>query len=483
MTAELAAKLKVKWGLAVNRYKKLLSDTLIFAIGTFSSKVLVFLLMPLYTRILTTADYGSVDLIMQTGNLLFPVVTAGIVSGVVRYGLDKSYNKRDVFSTGVKTTFIGLGILLVCMPLFMLFPFLNQFQLIVYLYLFVVMSSLRYLCSQFVRAIGYVKLYAFDGILSTVLLIVFNVLFLVVFRWGITGYILATVAADVCSTIFLFITAELYKYTTFKSTNKKVSRSMLRYSIPLIPNNIFWWITNVSDRYILAGYCGTAENGLYAAAQKVPTIINLVSSIFMDAWQLSAMSDMDQRERSAFFTKVFRGFWGVTVVCASGLITLARPITTVLVGPEFYDSWKFIPLLILSMVFSCFVSFLGSIYMVERNSNLAFVTTAVGAVTNIVLNFMLIPQFGGNGAAFATFLSYFLVFLIRMNNTKKYIKIHYNYIGMILGTGLLLFQSWLLLQEGNLWFLWQALLSIAVILINAKDLVAPIMKVLKRGKN
>ena len=259
--------------MAVNRYKKLLSDTLIFAIGTFSSKVLVFLLMPLYTRVLTTADYGSVDLIMQTGNLLFPVVTAGIVSGVVRYGLDSAYDKKDVFSTGLKVTLIGLGILFVLMPLFALLPFLQGIDTLVYLYVFVVMSAMRYLTSQFVRSIGYVKLYAFDGILSTVMLVIFNVLFLVVFRWGVAGYVLATIAADVCSTLFLFVTAELYKYVDFKHTNKKVARSMMRYSVPLIPNNIFWWITNVSDRYILTGFCGTSENGLYAAAQKIPTII------------------------------------------------------------------------------------------------------------------------------------------------------------------------------------------------------------------
>lgn len=465
----------------MDKYKKLLSNTVIFAVGTFSSKLLVFLMMPFYTRILTQEEYGIVDLITQTGNLLFPLVTLGIVSGVVRFGLDSSYRKNDVFSTGLKTILIGLVVLLGLLPLLSLTNFLDGHLILVYL--FVMMSAMRGLCSQFVRAKGYVRLYAFDGILSTATNITFNILFLAAFKWGITGYILATVCSDALSAIFLFFRARLFRFVKFRKINKETSRLMLKYSVPLIPNNMFWWITNVSDRYIVAAVCGAAENGLYAVSYKIPTIVVLVSNIFMDAWQVSAVSDMKPKARARFFTNIFRNFSAVIFVACSGLILLAKPFNWLLVSQEFYVSWKFIPYLIMSMAFQCFATFLGSIYMVERKSVLSFLTTALGAVLNIVLNLILIPKYGALGAAFATFLSYFCVFIVRMIDTSRFIKIRVKYSAFILSSVILLVQSLILINEVKLWVLWEIILVLCMIAVNMGAMIKRAVKVFGGDKN
>ena len=84
----------------MDKYRRLVSNTVVFAIGTFSSKVLVFLLMPLYTWALSPDQYAVTDLIVQTGNLLLPLVTLGIVNAVIRFGLDKSVRKSDVLTSG-----------------------------------------------------------------------------------------------------------------------------------------------------------------------------------------------------------------------------------------------------------------------------------------------------------------------------------------------------------------------------------------------
>lgn len=80
-----------------NKYRNLAQNTVIFAIGTFSSKLLVFIMMPIYTRALSTAEYGTVDLIQQISNLLVPIVTLGVTNALIRFGLDKSFRKNDVF--------------------------------------------------------------------------------------------------------------------------------------------------------------------------------------------------------------------------------------------------------------------------------------------------------------------------------------------------------------------------------------------------
>ncbi len=184
----------------MNRYKKLLSNTVLFAIGTFSSKALVFLLMPLYTAVLSTEEYGTVDLIMQAGNLLLPLVSVGIINAIVRFGLDSSVRKADVFTVGLTTVFFGFLVLILFSPRLKKISYINDN--LVLIYCFVLMSCLRSICHQFVRSMELVKLYTVDGIFSTFTTIMFNILFLVVFKLGITGYVLATVCADLSFCIF-----------------------------------------------------------------------------------------------------------------------------------------------------------------------------------------------------------------------------------------------------------------------------------------
>ena len=253
--------------------------------------------MPLYTKVLSEAQYGTVDLMVQVGNFLLQLVSCGIVNGIIRFGLDNYYKKRDVFTTGFLTILFGFIILLILEPILVHVPYLNENTMMIYV--FVLMSSMRSLCSQFVRAKGYVKLYAIDGLLSTATTIFFNVLYLVVLKWGINGYMLAMISADTLSTLFLFYVAGLRRYLHIRGLNLSTSREMLRYSIPMIPNSIFWWVNNMASRYMIAYFMGEEYNGLFAVAYKIPTIIVLMSNIFMDAWQMSAVSDSPDKRASS----------------------------------------------------------------------------------------------------------------------------------------------------------------------------------------
>ena len=264
------------------KYKKLFSNTIVFSIGTFSSKILVFLLVPFYVHFLSDAEYGVVDLITQTANLLIPLVSLGIASAVLRFGLDQSSDKKAVFSTGVAAILIGFLLFLLTVPILLQVQIIGEYTLLLLFYVFI--GCFRLLCTNFVRSLQYVKLYSFDGILCTVLVITFNILFLMRFGWGIQGYVLATICSDSCSVLFLTLAARLYRYLDFRRIRASVYRPMLRYCLPLIPANIFWWITHVSDRYMVTYMVSEGANGLYAIAYKIPTMITIVSTIFMEAW-------------------------------------------------------------------------------------------------------------------------------------------------------------------------------------------------------
>lgn len=460
----------------MDKYKKLFSNTLIFAIGTFSSKVLSFLLMPFVTRMMGTDDYGAADLVQQTVNVLIPIVTLQVNSAALRFALDKAADKRDVLTVGVRTTVIGVGVLvLLSYPISLIT--INDFYLgdyIILILTFVFVSSFRQLCQQFVRGSGHVKLFAIDGIIATATTLLFTILFLGPLKWGVTGYIVAIIASDFCSVIFFIITAKLYRYVKIKNVTNGITSQMLKYCTPLIPTVILWWITNVSDRYMVTYYFGSSANGLYTAASKIPNFVILFSQIFIDAWQLSAVEEHNSREeRNKFFTNVFRVYSGGVFAVASALILSCQLITKILVSPVFYDSWNYVPILIIATTYSCIVNFLASVYMAEKKSVGALLTASSGAITNILLNFLFIPRLGANGAALATVCSFLVVFVTRGTNTRKYIKIDFKLPLMISETLILAAQSGLMLylKQGIILYVLEAILFALMIFLNRKPIM------------
>ncbi|MBQ9963648.1 MAG: polysaccharide biosynthesis C-terminal domain-containing protein, partial [Clostridia bacterium] len=416
----------------MDKYKRLFSNTLIFAIGTFSSKLLSFFLTRLYTEVLSQGQYGITDMLQQSGNLLLPLITLGITNAVVRFGLDKGVRKSDVFTTGLISLFGGLILLLLISPLLGFIPLVGDYVWL--LCLFVFTSSLRSLCAQFVRAQNRVKLFAVDGILSTVTTILFNILYLVVFKFGIVGYMFSIICSDVLSVIFLVVVAKLHRFINIRSLDFSVLRSMLKYAVPLIPNTVLWWITNVSDRYIVSWFWDESYTGLYAAAYKIPSLVILVSGIFMDAWQISAVTEEEGRNR--FYTKITSLYTAFLFVLASGVIVFTRVVPHVLFAADYYEAWRYIPLLTVTVVFTCLVNFLGSIYMVEKKSIRSLLTALLSAVINIALNLWWIPRYGVNGAATATLVCYGVVFVVRLIDTRRYIRIDWQFARLFACTGI-----------------------------------------------
>lgn len=454
----------------MDKYKKLATNTLIFAIGTFSSKVLSFLLMPFVTRMLEQGSYGDADLIQQTANVLIPIVFLQINSACLRFALDKDGDKSEVFSVGLRTTFLGFAVfLLLWYPLSLVR--IKDFCLGDYIgliYAFVLVSGLRQLCQQFVRGCGHVKTFAIDGILATATTLAFNILFLGPFHWGVQGYILAIIASDACSVIFLFATCKLWRFVKFRGVRKSTAFSMLKYSIPMMPTIILWWIINVSDRYMVTGFIGSAENGLYTAASKIPNFVIMFSSIFIDAWQLSAVDEYDSEDRAKFFTNVFRVYSGGVFSVSAALILGCQLMTKILVAPSYYSSWQYVPVLIMATTISCHVNFLASVYMAEKKNMMAMVTALSGALTNIILNFVLIPVIGANGAAIATLAAFVMVFITRGIDTKRFVKINYKTPIVVAELLILAIQAavMIVMKSGILMYAIEVVLVIVMLVLN-----------------
>lgn len=468
----------------MGKYKKLLSNTAILAIGTFASKVLVFLMMPLYTSILATDEFSVADLITQTANLLIPLACVGIVDGIFRFSLDNSEgNGKAVFSSGIAVLIAATAVFSLIAIFVDVAGVSGQIGNYVWLIAFyVIAANFHSAAAQYIRAKGNTILFAVGGIAGTVLTVTFNVLFLVVFNMGILGYVLSVVVADIVVTIVLFFGAKLYRDIDLRLVDKKIISAMLKYSIPMIPTTVFWWITNVSDRYMVSYMVSHEVNGLYSAAYKIPTLITLVCTVFIEAWQFSAVNENDDDERSEFFTKVFAAYQGILFMTTSALILFSKLATSVLLDKNYYESWIYIPVLSLAMTYSALVTFMGSVYLVRKKSIMSFVTAAVGATVNIVLNLLLIPKFENSamGAAIATFLSYFVVMIIRSVNAKKYVKFHMGISKLVFNTAAVVVQAIVMTKEIKYWVVVEIVFFVALIFVNGREILNGIIGAVKK---
>ena len=418
-----------------NRYTKLASNTLILAVGQFGSKFLVYLMMRFYTDRLSDTGYGAVSNIVNASTLSMTLVTLGIGEAVIRFGLDARYDKKQVFKIGFFVTLAGVLSFAFLSPLLGLVGFLKAYVPLLFLY--VCTGSVKSVCALFVRSSGHVKLFAVDGIVTTFTNVLLNLFLLdVAEKWWFTrtgetggsvyGYVLSVVLADFVSICFLTVSAKLWRNFKPVKLDKTLLRKMLKFSLPMVPTAIMWWVTGVSDGFLVTAFIGVASNGIYMAAYKLPNIIALVSGIFSQAWNMSAVEQRGSKTLSEFYTRVFDIFQSVIFLMGGGLMLLIRPALSVMATSEFAMAFWYTPFLILSVMFTCFGQFCGSVYVAEKKSGRSMLTASAGAALNLLLNIILIPRVGMQGAAFATFISYLAVFFIRVKDAGKIVRVRVN---------------------------------------------------------
>ena len=472
----------------MSRSSRLLSNTVVFTVGKFLSKLLVFFMMRLYTASLTTAEYSTADLITNMANLLIPLACLGIGEGIFRFAADKSGNKEAFFTNGLVVLGFGLVGFLCLSPLLSLLPFFETTAWLIVLY--VVASNIHAVVSQYLCAIGRTKLFAGQGLLNTALTVLLNILFLPVLDLGVTGYVLSIILADALTTVFLIVVARLWRAFQPHAISKKVMGSMLRFCLPLIPTTVFWWITGVSDRYLVSYICSEAENGLYAAAYKVPTLLIYVVSVFDSAWKLSVSeddADENIKERTDFFSRVWRMYTTLGYLGGAVLMLTCRLFAGVLYADDFAAAWIYIPVLTLATVFTAFDTFLGSVYYAGKRTVGSMLTALCGAGVNVLLNLWWIPRWGAMGASIATLVSYFAVFVIRLVTTARIIPFKQEWPRWILNTALsLLLAGAVTLAEGDhgavLWGL-AAVLFVLIVAVNIKaikDLLTSGLRMVRR---
>lgn len=403
------------------KYKKLIKNTSIFAIGTFGSKILIFLIVPVYTYVLSTSEYGTIDLITSSINLLIPFTTLLIYEAAIRFLVGKECNEKIAFNNSLIIFVVG-SIFSILLSLIVL----HGLNLMSYYNLFVVLlilNSYTTIFGQYLRAKNDNWGFSISGIINTFFTVFFNLFFLIIVKKGILGYIYSLIISQFLSGIYILFRCDSFKQLDFKSIDYGILKKMLIYSLPLVPNNIMWWIMNAGDKYVINYFLGPELNGIFSISYKVPTLITVVFSIFMQAWQVSAIEESNEKSRNEFYKNIFNTILFLLVCCTALIIISVKPVFENIIGSDYVVSWKYVPILSLGTLFNCLSTFAGIVYIVKKDSKGSFLTTVVGAISNLLINFLLIKKMGLLGVAIGTSVGYIVVMLLRFRDFKNYFKI------------------------------------------------------------
>ena len=405
-----------------NRGRYLIKNTAIFTLGNLGMKFVSFFIVPLYTYILSTSEYGTIDLVTTIGMVIAPIIMLNINEGVMRFSLDKHADYNKIMSIGLCIFGFAILVGLSIIPLSFLIETIEEYGKYIYLYLVSYAGNLLFM--GYLRGKEKLLQFSLGNISNAFLIAILNIVFLVVFKWGISGYFYAFTIANFITCIYAFFAGDVISVIKKFKIDYKLFVKMTKYSLVLIPNSFMWWIINSSDRIMITGLIGSAANGIYAVAYKIPSLLSTFVTIFNQAWSYSAIKENESSDREEYSNKIYNGLVMVTIMLGVFMLIIIKPFLKIYVAPSYYDAWRYTPFLIIGFVYLSLGTFLGTYYTVYKDSKGFLLSATCGALVNVILNFVFIPIAGINGAAFATCTSYLAIFIYRIFDTRKYIKIN-----------------------------------------------------------
>ncbi|MFP7171616.1 oligosaccharide flippase family protein [Terribacillus halophilus] len=460
---------------------KLAKNTLLYTIGSFTSKVINMVMLPIYTYYLTTEEFGKFDYYMSIVLFLVPLISLQLSDAIFRFLLDDKDNNvckyvtNSVYGLTITSTLSILITFILIVADFFVFSF------DVFLWTLVTVSNISFTYLQFLaRGLKKNKEFAFSGVINSILLAIMNIVLLIVFNIGYVGLVLSNIIAYIGGALYLAYRTKFYRHIRLQYIDNSILKILLKYSIPLIPNFLLWWVINLSDRIIIKYYLDEDALGIYGVASRFSNMLLFATTIFNQAWQESAILTFKDKEKDKYYTTIFNQYF--TFLFSTILVLL--PFISVVfnfVDNSYATALLIIPFLLFGVAFQAFSSFYGSAFQSSKNTSRAISSSIVAAFINLVINIVLINHIGLLGAGLSTFISFLVMWLIRIRQTTVYFKIKLElYKVLMLG----------LLSIGSIivyYYLLSSLFNIGVfivtciifILLNKKLLLGLIQKVRK----
>lgn len=421
------------------KYKSLLKDTVIFAIGSLGSKLVLFFLVPLYTNYLTTAEYGTAEMVATFSQLIIPFSAVAINQALIRFGMKSTQTPEDVAKASFVVLAFSILVTLLITPIVGLYHPVAEWKW--YLAIYVIASNFTEVEKSYLKVKNRNRAFAAISILQTLVLAVTNVIMLTVLNAGVRGYLTANIMAVGVSAVVSFGCAGLRDDLRKGKYNAELLKQMLRYSFPLIFSNVSWWVIHSSDRIMIEWMIGASALGIYTASAKISSLIHVIIGVFNQAWTLSSIHEMEFTNDKHFYESVFVLFSTVVFGASILFTSLIKPFMQIYVGKDFVSAWAYVPLLLSAAVFFSVSAFIGTLYAALQKTTNDMWTSVLCAIINVVVNFFGIKAFGVWGAVIGTVTAYFGIATIRLFDVKNYMRFEVDERRYFINAGIMLSQA------------------------------------------
>ena len=412
------------------RYTTLATNTLLFAINAVSSKLITFLLVPIYTSYMTAGEFGLADMSTTVISLITPLATLAIADAVVRFMVEDRDDVGLYAAIGFGITAASIVLVALLSPILSL-PVFGGLD--AYRGFFIVAygtSAMLHYCGNVARGLDKVRIIPICATLSSAITCASAILLLGRYDLSVEGYFISVSLGPLVGIAgYLFfggiwreiLTGIVRLRGMLGLEVNQVVKSMLVYSLPLIPNSLLWWIGTSINRFFITAMIGISATGLYAAASRIPTLINATYAIFQQAWQLSSFQESKKEGIEHFYETVFVFVQAAMTVMCCAICFLSPVLAKIMLRGETYESWPMIGLLVIANLMNVFNMFYGTVYTSTMNTAYIMSTTAYGSISCTLLTPILIMALGIKGACIASVIGQGLVFALRANKSKRYI--------------------------------------------------------------
>lgn len=410
----------------MNEKKRLIKNTGIIAIGNLSTKLVSFFLLPLYTALLSTEEYGTFDYILSIATFCVPFVSVLMDESIFRFLIDckTEKEKKKVISTSVAVVFVGIiCFTIVGIPIMNFLKYNYTYYAVIYILLNVICGML----SALLRGIGRTDQFAVFNFLLGSSQIILNVFFIAIMHWGLVGMLLASIIAQLLIVIIFIFKIHIWKYISLKEIDSNLTKKMITYSLPLIPNKVSWTIINLSDRIILMNVVGSSATGLYAVSYKFPNLMDTVYGFFYQSWKESSARVLGDESQNDFYNSVYKYLKNFMFALVLGMTAFMPLVFHVLINKSYYNAIYYVPILLMATYFANISGFYGGVFTAYKDTKIMGTTTVAAAIINLAINLFLIKWIGIYAAALSTLIANLAVYIYRKRKVKRYIELNENW--------------------------------------------------------
>lgn len=398
----------------MNKFTKFIKVAITYFIGNVLSKLLAFLLIPLYTGHISTDTYGTYDLIVSLMSLIVPIIFFQIWDGLFRfiYDFEKEEDKYKILNNGLVVCCISI------MVYEILFFIINQFITIQNKWLVNIYGlsiAFQYVFGTAARTFQKNKLYMTTGVINTLINLFFNIILIAGLNYNNANILyLSIIIGNIIQCAIISYKLNIFRNFRKTDINKKIIGDMIKFSMPIAVSTISYWLLSGYSKVIVSKKLGYEVNGIFAIATKLASMIVVIVSVFQMSWHETSFETANDKNKRDFYEKGINLFYIVLMLATIEIIPMVKIIFPYFVRGEYIEAYNIIPIVLVYSAINSFAGFSSSQFLAEKNSKATLWTTLASAILNVILGYILTIRFGLLGTTIALLISFTLNAVLRV---------------------------------------------------------------------